>query len=114
MSDFKRNQPVQNGERSAQPSWNVQNHEEFMDPAQLGAQMQQGGVPLYSSNEPSDFLMQGDDAPTRVARPAVQPVAMRRTTAERSFTEEQTETPVRRRRSRVAERAAQPEQTAPQ
>ena len=40
------------------------------DPAQLGTQMQQGGVPLP---ENGDFLKQGDDAPTRVARPVIPP-----------------------------------------
>ena len=74
-------------------------------PAQLGAQMQQGGVPLPPS---SDFSIQGDDAPTRVVSP-VMPAQLvsRRTTVDRPSAPEadaQDKPPVRR-RSRVAERA---------
>ncbi len=81
------------------------------DPAQLGAQMQQGGVPLYPNTE---FL--SDDAPTRVARPVLPQTVNRRTTTALPTQSEAAETPaqesapaaeapVRRRRSRVAERA---------
>ena len=96
----------------------------------LGAEMQQSGMPLYSGTP--EYLARGDEAPTRIARPLTQQKVSRRTSVERepyvlaqekqpdrnaSVNAEQSDTPqeqpVRRRRSRVAERAAT-EETVPQ
>ena len=101
------------------------------DPAPFGAEMQQSGVPLFQ--DAMDFRTQGDDAPTRVAKPLAQQLVNKRTTvgrgpspferpvapapqpaetapapqpAQPASGPEREETPApRRRRSRVAERA---------
>lgn len=96
------------------------------DPAQLGAQMQQGGVPLFqSAGQGAEFYAQGSDAPTRVGRPVNPQMVSRRTSVERPaqparqeeeapaapaaqampVAQEAPAAPARRRRSRVAERA---------
>lgn len=130
LSDYYRGQQRPNDPfRSPNADWQSDGGTDFLtdDPAQLGAQMQQGGVPLFQDAQP-DFFAQGDDAPTRVARPVVPPqTAVRRSAAERTRTAEtpeaeaapsaQSAAPARR-RSRVAERAekaaegAAPAQTA--
>ena len=48
------------------------------DPAPFGAEMQQSGVPLFQ--DAMDFRTQGDDAPTRVAKPLAQQMVNKRTT----------------------------------
>ncbi len=57
------------------------------DPMPFGAELQQGGVPLFTSAQDADasFREQGDSAPTRIARPVVaaQKVS-KRTTVERA------------------------------
>ncbi|MBQ7866856.1 MAG: hypothetical protein IJ354_01725, partial [Clostridia bacterium] len=77
MSDYYRNQQRPNNQLYAN-----QPDESFLTdaPAQLGAQMQQGGVPLYSDG--ADFMAQGDDAPTRVARPVNVQMVNRRTSVQ--------------------------------
>ena len=112
------------------------------DPAPFGAEMQQSGVPLFQ--EALDFRTQGDDAPTRVAKPLAQQMVNKRTTLGRGpgpFERpaapvvqpmeaasapqpaspapvdgpEREETPTpRRRRSRVAERAQEAPVVPPQ
>ena len=52
------------------------------DPAPFGAEMQHSGVPLFQDG--MDFRTQGDDAPTRVARPIAQQMVNKRTTVGRS------------------------------
>ena len=51
------------------------------DPAPFGAEMQQSGVPLFQ--DAMDFRTQGDDAPTRVAKPLAQQMVNKRTTVGR-------------------------------
>ena len=51
------------------------------DPAPFGAEMQQSGVPLFQ--DAMDFRTQGDDAPTRVAKPLAQQLVNKRTTVGR-------------------------------
>lgn len=90
----------------------------FQDPLTQDASMMLGGA------QP-DFRTQGDDAPTRVARPVTQQMVNRRTTVERSRVSaegaaqstppkaEAPAAPERRRRSRVAERAQEEALKAP-
>ena len=109
------------------------------DPAPFGAEMQQSGVPLFQ--DAMDFRTQGDDAPTRVAKPLAQQLVNKRTSVGRGAgpferpaapvaqpadaapapagEPERTQAPApRRRRSRVAERAqeaaVEPPQPVPQ
>ena len=99
------------------------------DPAPFGAEMQHSGVPLFQDG--MDFRTQGDDAPTRVARPIAQQMVNKRTTVGRSASpyerpaapapapapagDAPQEAPApRRRRSRVAERAQGASVEAPQ
>ena len=106
------------------------------DPAPFGAEMQQSGVPLFQ--DAMDFRTQGDDAPTRVAKPLAQQMVNKRTTVGRGpgpferpaapvaqaapapagGPEREEASAPRRRRSRVAERAqkaaVEPPQPAPQ
>lgn len=109
------------------------------DPAPFGAEMQQSGVPLFQ--EALDFRTQGDNAPTRVAKPLAQQMVNKRTTLGRGQgaferpaapVNEQSETTAaprqqesaggpeqeppapRRRRSRVAERAQEAPVVPPQ
>ncbi|MBP3645008.1 MAG: hypothetical protein J6K55_01110, partial [Clostridia bacterium] len=113
MSDYYRNQQSSRRMGGENGSW--QQDASFLSdaPAQLGEQMQQGGVPLFGSG--ADFM--ADDAPTRVGRPVVnQQLVSKRTTAQPAPVQPEPEAPraeepageqpVRRRRSRVAERAA--------
>ena len=51
------------------------------DPAPFGAEMQQSGVPLFQ--DAMDFRTQGDDAPTRIAKPLTQQMVNKRTTVDR-------------------------------
>lgn len=59
------------------------------EPAPYGAEMLQGGVPLYAASQAmdagDDFARQGQDAPTRVGRPALSSqMVSKRKTVERS------------------------------
>jgi len=117
LSDYYRNQQ---GTRrpSGEENQSWQQDASFLTdaPAQLGEQMQQGGVPLFGG---MDFMAQGDDAPTRIGRPVNQQMVQKRTTVQSGAAFQRPESaaapqaepaaeeqPVRRRRSRVAERAA--------
>lgn len=107
LSDYFHNSsnPQDNGQENWQqmPVW--QQADMMSAP---GMTMQQGGVPLYDAE--GDFLAEGDNAPTRVARPVTQPAFSRpaqqpeETKAEAEPAAEQPAP--RRRRSRVAERNA--------
>ncbi|MBR5545869.1 MAG: hypothetical protein IKU70_02685, partial [Clostridia bacterium] len=104
LSDYNRgpNDPFRSEKASSRPA-DAGNSFLTEDPAQLGAQMQQGGVPLP---ENADFLSQGDNAPTRIGRPMVPPqMVTRHTSIEQPAPEAKAETsepagdaaPVRRR-----------------
>lgn len=59
------------------------------EPAPYGAEMLQGGVPLYAASQASagedDFARQGEDAPTRIGRPVLSPqMVSKRKTIDRS------------------------------
>jgi len=118
LSDYYRGQQGPNDPfRSPNAAWQQgRAGEDFLadDPAQLGAQMQQGGVPLFPAGAQPDYFSAGDQAPTRVGRPITPPPASRRTAARAAEnnagdaapeTAAAPEAPVRRRRSRVAERS---------
>ncbi|NCB31768.1 MAG: hypothetical protein EOM66_10220, partial [Clostridia bacterium] len=71
------------GQEDAFAAWRKPAQEDGTDASLLsgapryGAEMQQGGVPLYSQMQadaqpPMDFRAQGADAPTRIARAAIQ------------------------------------------
>ena len=115
MSDYYRSQQGSNDDAFRPAAgWQPDVDADFLtdDPAQLGAQMQQGGVPLFpGAGQNPEFYAQGSDAPTRVRRPVNPQMVSRRTTVERPAQpapEEETPAPAapaRRRRSRVAERA---------
>lgn len=65
-------------------AWRRPEGNNFLDaePTPLGAEMQQGGVPLYHMQQrEDDFAALGSDAPTKLA-PAVQRVSRRTTVAE--------------------------------
>ena len=106
MSDYYRNQdqpndPFQPSRRRAgedAPSWDMPQEpadggmpvwqqpgmmDDFLseEPAPFGAEMQQSGVPLFG--DALDFRTQGDDAPTRIAKPFAQQMVNKRTTVGR-------------------------------
>ena len=121
MSDYFRNQPnqqdsFQTGKARGREDWPEmpvwQQSEMLNGLDDAGMTMQQGGVPLYGAG--GDFLTEGDNAPTRIGKPISQQLLNRRAAPEsgvepaaqsapRSAGEQAV--PVRRRRSRVAERA---------
>ena len=121
MSDYFRNQPnqqdsFQTGKAQGREDWPEmpvwQQSEMLNGLDDAGMTMQQGGVPLYGAG--GDFLTEGDNAPTRIGKPISQQLLNRRAAPEsgvepaaqsapRSAGEQAA--PVRRRRSRVAERA---------
>ncbi len=54
------------------------------EPFSMGAEMQQSGVPLPIPGMDDDFLLQGEDAPTRIAAPAIpQQLVSKRKTVDR-------------------------------
>ena len=114
MSDFFHNSsnPQDNGQENW-PEMPVWQQPDMMSAP--GMTMQQGGVPLYDAE--GDFLTEGDNAPTRIARPVTQAlnrpaVKAEETQAEPAPQQEQPAVP-RRRRSRVAERRATQPAPAP-
>ena len=105
MSDYYRSQQGSNDPfRSPNAAWQQGNAgQDFLadDPAQLGAQMQQGGVPLFANGEQPDYFSKGDQAPPRVGRPITPPPrrAAAEPAAESQSEKADSEAPVRRRRS---------------